>query len=157
MKQILILFFLLAAAFAVDLTPVRLDEAESDTIAVTVSGAVGEPGEIRLPLYATVQDALDLAEPLENADLSVFNPQTILADRDVLHVPEAVSEEKRRISINTATAEELDALPGIGPSTAEKIVSYRSENGLFQSLEELMEVSGIGPSKFEKLKDGITL
>ena len=59
------------------------------------------------------------------------------------------------ININTATAEELDSLPGIGPSTAAAIVEDRERNGPFASPEDLMRVSGIGEGKFSKLKDQI--
>lgn len=157
MKQILILFFLLLAALSVDLQPLHLQDAVQDSICVTVSGEVNHPGEIRLPLYATVSDALEIADPKETADLSAVNPQTILEDRDVISVPPVKEEEAKRISINTGSLEELDSLPGIGPSTAQKIIDHRNANGLFQNIEELMDVSGIGPSKFEKLKDLIAL
>lgn len=61
------------------------------------------------------------------------------------------------ININTATADELTALEGIGEKTAENIVEYRENNNGFLSIEELMEVSGIGEAKFEKIKDKITV
>lgn len=62
-----------------------------------------------------------------------------------------------KVNINTATADELDALPGIGPSTAAKIVAHREENGPFTSIEDLMKVPGIGQAKFDQLKDHITI
>ena len=62
-----------------------------------------------------------------------------------------------KININTATEEELDTLPGIGPSTATKILDYRKEKGKFKTIEEIKEVSGIGESKYEKIKDRITV
>ncbi len=61
------------------------------------------------------------------------------------------------MNINTATKEELDTLPGIGESTANKIINYREENGKFKSIEEIKEVSGIGDSKFEQIKDLIEI
>lgn len=57
------------------------------------------------------------------------------------------------IDLNTATAEQLDLLPGVGPSTAAAILAYRSEQGRFRSVDELQEVRGIGPAKFEALVD----
>lgn len=62
-----------------------------------------------------------------------------------------------KININTATEEELDTLPGIGPSTAAKILDYRKEKGKFKTIEEIKEVSGIGENKYEKIKDRITV
>lgn len=61
------------------------------------------------------------------------------------------------IDINSATAEELTVLPGIGQSLAEAIVAYRAENGAFKSLEQLMEVSGIGEGRFAAIEDKICL
>jgi competence protein ComEA len=58
-----------------------------------------------------------------------------------------------KVNLNTATAAELDALPGIGPATAAKIVADRTANGPFRSVDDLMRVSGIGPAKFDALKD----
>lgn len=61
------------------------------------------------------------------------------------------------ININTASAEELDTLPGIGPSIAQRIVEYRTQNGPFATIDEIINVSGIGPATFEKIKDLITV
>lgn len=62
-----------------------------------------------------------------------------------------------KVNINTATQEELDTLPGIGPSIASKIIDYREQNGKFNRIEEIKEVSGIGDAKYEKIKDSITI
>ena len=61
------------------------------------------------------------------------------------------------ININTADEKELDSLPGVGPAKAQDIISYREENGGFQSIEDIKNVKGIGESSFEKLKDKITV
>ena len=63
----------------------------------------------------------------------------------------------KKVNINTATQEELDTLPGIGPSIAAKIIDYREQNGKFNSIEEIKEVSGIGEAKYEKIKASITI
>lgn len=63
----------------------------------------------------------------------------------------------KKVNINKATQEELDTLPGIGPSIASKIIDYREQNGKFNSIEEIKEVSGIGEAKYEKIKDSITI
>ena len=98
-------------------------------------------------------------------DLKPFDPQylqgdtmQILHDRDVLYIPEKKAENQEpRLSVNTADAEQLASLPGIGPAIAERIVCYRDENGLFQTLDDLMNVKGIGERLFENLKDRICL
>lgn len=157
MKQILILFLLLAAVFTIDLSPLSLDEIRQEEIRVTVSGAVEHEGTLTLQRYATVQDALDMAVPDESADLSALNPLMILNDQDVLVIPEIQENSVMTVSINTGTLEQLDSLPGVGPSTAQSIIDYRNANGLFQSVEEIMNVKGIGEAKFEKMKEYITL
>jgi len=63
----------------------------------------------------------------------------------------------KKVNINKASQEELDSLPGIGPSTADKILEYRKQNGNFKSIEDIKEVSGIGESKFEKIRNMITV
>ena len=63
----------------------------------------------------------------------------------------------KKVNINTASQEELDSLPGIGPSIAAKIIDYREQNGKFNSIEEIKEVSGIGDAKYDKIKDSITV
>ena len=123
----------------------------------------------------------------ENADIKNINLATILEDGMKVHIPtveetkannqnENNSENsietqedtqtkiitsntktQGKININTATEEELDTLPGIGPSTANKIIDYRKENGKFKSVEEIKEVSGIGDAKYEKIKKLITI
>ena len=60
---------------------------------------------------------------------------------------------EKEININTATQTELETLPGIGPSTSSKIISYRKENGKFKTIEDIKEVSGIGDAKYENIKD----
>lgn len=67
------------------------------------------------------------------------------------------TSNQTKININTATEQELDTLPGIGPSTATKILDYRKEKGKFKTIEEIKEVSGIGENKYEKIKDRITV
>lgn len=62
-----------------------------------------------------------------------------------------------KVNINTADADALDTLPGIGPTIAQRIITYREENGNFTSIEEIKNVSGIGDSKYEEIKDSITI
>ena len=61
------------------------------------------------------------------------------------------------INLNTATSAELEQLPGIGPSIAQKVIDYRQTNGPFTAIEEIQNVSGIGPAKFEQIKDQVVV
>ncbi len=70
---------------------------------------------------------------------------------------ETENTKNAKININTATQTQLETLPGIGPSTAIKIITYRKEKGKFKAIEDIKEVSGIGDSKFEKIKDYIMI
>ena len=158
MKRLILVVLLFLAAGLIDLKPINLEEAQSKNIKVFVEGAVQNPGYVRLEKYACEQDALNQAVPLANADLSGINPMTILKDKDYIKIPVKKAEsEAVKVSINHGTIEELSTLRGIGEGTAEKIIAYRNEKGLFQSLEDLKQVHGIGDAKFEKLKDQITL
>lgn len=69
----------------------------------------------------------------------------------------AIEAVRWQVNINTATAEELTALPGVGEALAERIIAYREEHGRFRAAEELLEVKGIGESKFAEMKDWIIL
>ena len=68
-----------------------------------------------------------------------------------------VPAQKAKVNLNTATEQELDSLPGIGPATAAKIIAYRDENGPFRRVEDLLEVSGIGEKKLQNLRDLVTV
>lgn len=157
-KQILIFFLLLVCALWVDLNPIKVKSDTTEMIHVSITGAVNNETTIEIPLYSTIQTALEEVEVKDNADLSVLNMNTILKDGDVITVPYVKTEEEtERISINTANLDELCTLSGIGESTAQRIIDYRNSNGSFQSIEELTNVKGIGEKKFEKIKDDITL
>lgn len=155
MKLLPVFFLLLMLAGLAMFEPVSLQDEKNDHISVTVGGAVEEEKILSLERYATVEDLFREVELKENADAETLNPRTVLKDGDCIIIPE--KKEEARISINTASAEELIRLPGIGPATAEKIIRYREENGLFQTLEDLKNVKGIGPVKFARLQDLITL
>jgi len=158
MKPLLIFLLLAVCSFWIDLKPIRLEDFRTEEINVTVRGAVKEQGEISLPLYASIQDALEKTGVSDQADLSGINPQQILRDHDVLTVPFLPDNTAApKVLLNSADAAALATLPGIGPSTADRIIQYRRDNGLFQSTEDLMNVSGIGPAKFARIKDLIGL
>ena len=158
MKQLLLFALLLFLTLAVDLKPFDLQALQTDIIHVYVQGEVEQEGVLELSRYATVEEALAHMVLNDQADCSMLNPLQILHDRDVIYIPRKKAEtEERRISLNTASTEQLSTLPGIGPAMAERIISFRTENGLFQTLEDLQKVKGIGPRLFEKLKDRICL
>lgn len=145
------------------------------TVVVHVVGAVMHPGVYDLPGGSRVVDAVEAAGgALGNAALSSLNLARVLADGEQVYVctaeevvaggapsvPSGASAgsggASALVDLNTATAEELDALPGVGPSTAAKIVSDREANGPFATPEDLMRVPGIGAKKFDALKDLVT-
>jgi competence protein ComEA len=133
-------------------------------LVVDVAGAVRRPGIYRLATGTRVDDAVAAAGgATAHADVTAVNLAAPLADGEQVVVPArgtagAVGggSGSTVVDLNSATAEQLDALPGIGPSTAAKIVAYRQEHGAFHSLAELDAVSGIGPSKLAELKGLVT-
>ena len=151
--------------------------AEPSEIIVSVIGEVAEPGLQTLEPGARVADALDAAQPLPGADTIALNHAQRLSDGQQLHIlpsgaapPPAPGEPapaganpggsgsgSSGVSLNSATAEELTELKGVGEVTAQAIVAYREEHGGFQDIEELLEVSGIGPAKLAQLKDQVQL
>jgi competence protein ComEA len=140
------------------------------TINVYVSGAVNKPDVYTLPLNSIAKDAITAAGgATADADLDRINLATKLADQMQVYVPyqgeaapsapngSAPNAPTEKININTATVEELDKLPGIGPSIAKAIVDYRTKNGPFKKIEDINDVKGIGDALFEKIKDQITV
>ncbi|MDM8299770.1 helix-hairpin-helix domain-containing protein [Collinsella tanakaei] len=137
---------------------------QASSVVVDVSGAVRNPTVATLPKGSRVYEAIEAAGGLaDDADLSALNRAAVLEDGEKVYVPTASqepeggsgepssSQEPALVNINLADVDELDALPGIGPATAQAIVDDRAANGRFASAEDLMRVSGIGEKKFEKL------
>jgi len=130
---------------------------------VYVVGEVHEPEKlVTLPHGSRVQDAIEAAGgATENADLARVNLGQVLNDGDLVYVPPREGEPVETptpnrpplVHLNTATAQELETLPGIGPALAEAIVAYREEHGPFASVEALDDVPGIGPAKLEAIRD----
>ncbi|MBI4456579.1 MAG: helix-hairpin-helix domain-containing protein [Acidobacteria bacterium] len=89
--------------------------------------------------------------------IAVVLSLTVAAAIPALHAQKAPASGTAKISINTAGADQLAILPGVGPATAQRIVEFRAKNGPFKRLEDLMGVKGMGEKKFLKLKDQISL
>lgn len=132
-----------------------LSLTHSNTKAVEVKGAVLQPGVYELPWDATVAEAIQAARGIHcEADLSAVNQTRNLESGEVLVIPE--KQEEVCISINTASAEQLDALPGIGMKMAERIIAERTKNPFTQP-EDIKRVKGIGDKMYEKMADQICL
>ncbi|SDL55291.1 competence protein ComEA [Glycomyces sambucus] len=144
-------------------------EASPELIVVSVAGAVNRPGIVELETGARVADAIEAAGGLaEGADPGYLNLARVVADGDLVAVPDAAasgvpppgaegSSGGGLVNVNVAGVQELDALNGIGPVLAERIIEYRESNGSFQSVDELSEVSGIGSALLEQLREQVTL
>jgi competence protein ComEA len=134
-------------------------------VSVYVTGAVANPEQIYvLPRGSRVQDALDAAGGIVGeADMQRVNLAAILRDGDQVHVPLAgqvggiaTPNNAGIVYINSATVEELDTLPGVGPELAERIIQYREVNGPFASLDDLDAVEGIGPALLTEIAEMVS-
>lgn len=124
---------------------------------VSISGAVANPGKYTVYKGANLGYLVTLAGGFsDNADESTYNLSAILNDGNTYYIG-SISNEFSKVSINNATVALLDTLPGIGMVLAKRIVSYRSQEGEFKSLEEITKVTGIGESLFHQIKDLICL
>lgn len=131
-------------------------------VVVDVVGEVRKPGLLHLPAGTRIADAVAAAGGMTpKADDAVVNLAAPLADGEQVVVPArgagvpgagSGAAATAPVDLNSATAEQLDGLPGVGPATAAKIIAFRLEHGPFHSVEELDAVPGIGPARIEQLK-----
>jgi competence protein ComEA len=134
-------------------------------VVVDVVGAVRRAGLYRLPQGSRIADAVARAGgATRKADLALVNLAAPVADGTQIVVPartppaagggsSAPSAPTGPVHLNTATLEDLDALPGVGPVTAQKILDYRQQHGAFASVDELDAIPGIGPKRLDQLRD----
>lgn len=154
----------------------NLEQLENNSIVVYICGAVKESQVVTLKENSRVCDAIDAVGGLtDEADLTNINLAYILEDGEKIYIPKkgeeiqgesstssytnssSSSSKNNKININKATQTELETIPGIGPSTALKILEYREKNGKFSKIEDIKNVSGIGDAKYEQMKDYITV
>lgn len=159
-------------------------ETEKTKIVLHITGAVKQEGIVRIEEGARIIDVVEAAGGLqENADLKNVNLAYIVEDGQKIYIPyisegdSDVTEEipfvsigageniitdvdtssNLKVNINKATQADLQLLPGIGESTAAKIIEHREKNGKFNSTEDIKNVSGIGDAKYENIKDYISI
>lgn len=160
-----------------DASPVASSTVAAQKVLVHVAGKVKKPGVVRLDADSRVEDAINAAGGvLANTDVSALNLARKVNDGEQILVGVEGADSSangetgetadgggktsggnRKISINQATKEQLEKLPGVGESLAERIIAYRKEQGKFQSVEDLKNVSGIGEKKYAALADMISL
>ncbi|WP_328522373.1 ComEA family DNA-binding protein [Kribbella sp. NBC_00359] len=144
-------------------------------VVVDVAGKVRRPGLVHAPTGSRVADVLTLAGgPLPGVDLTTLNLARQVTDGEQIIVgqpappppttaPGATTSSaptappNSPVNLNTATLDQLDALPGVGPVLAQRILDYRTQNGPFTTIDQLQEVPGVGPKKFESLKPHVRI
>lgn len=157
-------------------------EAQPETVCVYVCGEVNSPGVYELPAGSRIYEVIEKAQGMtENAAVSYLNQAEVLVDGARIYIPNVQEEASQngawqeesdmnggaaggssdsshgKININKATKEELMTLTGIGESKAEDIITYRKENGPFQSIEDMKQIRGIKDGVLNKIKDEITV
>ena len=156
---------------------IKIENTNKKTITVFISGEVKNPGVVAIDAEKRLSDAVnELGGTTENADLNKVNLAMKLKDESHYIIPKIgdnseshnketfenniendLNNKNNLININAASIQELDALPGVGEATANKIVNYREEKGKFNSIEEIKNVNGIGDKKYEELKTLISI
>ncbi|MGC4854522.1 helix-hairpin-helix domain-containing protein [Micromonospora sp. DT4] len=159
---------------ATEATPVAEGQGSasaSGELVVAVAGKVRRPGLVRVPAGARLADALrEAGGPLPGVDVTLLNPARKVTDGELIVVgvtpppapgaaaaPTAAGAPGGLVNLNTATLAQLDALPGVGPVLAQRILAYRDQHGGFTAVGDLRQVDGIGDARYEQLKDLVTV
>ncbi|MEU0080973.1 ComEA family DNA-binding protein [Micromonospora tulbaghiae] len=148
----------------------------SGQVVVALAGKVRRPGLVRLPTGARVADAIEAAGgALPGVDVALLNPARKVTDGELILVgvtappgqtgpaaagggaPGGSAATAGPVNLNTATLAQLDALPGVGPVLAQRILDHRDRNGGFRSVSDLRQVDGIGDARYEQLKELVTV
>lgn len=142
-------------------TPASAADPTRSTISVHVSGAVRHPGIVQIDADARLADVvLAAGGATTSADLALVNLAAPVRDGEHVTIPTVSADgepqpQDTAFDLNSATASELEMLPGVGPVLAARIVSHRDERGPFLSIEDLLDVPGIGESKLATIRDFI--
>jgi competence protein ComEA len=155
-----------------DHTSATTTTTEASTVVAHAAGAVVHPGVYELHAGSRVTDLIDAAGgPTPDADVDRLNLAAPIVDGERVYVPRvgevvaatdaavsgASGEASGPLDLNTATLEQLDALPGVGPTTAKAIIDERERRGGFRSVDDLLDVRGIGPAKLDAIRDLVTV
>jgi competence protein ComEA len=144
---------------------VSVSGAPSALLVVDVAGAVRRPGLVRLPLGSRVADAIAAAGGVRpgattaglNLARKVLDGEQVLVGAPAPAAGASAAASGARLDLNTATADQLDTLPGVGPVLADRIVEWRTAHGPFTSVDQLREVSGIGARKLDSIRELLTV
>ncbi|MEU7803831.1 ComEA family DNA-binding protein [Micromonospora arborensis] len=145
--------------------------SSSGELVVAVAGKVRKPGLVRLPAGSRLADAVQAAGgPLPGVDVALLNPARKVTDGELIVVGitppppvaggppgGAAAPAAGPLNLNTATLAQLDALPGVGPVLAQRILDHRDQHGGFKAVGDLRQVDGIGDARYEQLKDLVTV
>ncbi len=159
-------------------TDTQQEQASTEKNVVHITGCVRNTGIVEVDKGARIADVIEVAGGVtEEADISKVNLAYIVKDAQKIYIPSIYDKEEieyitfnngdniiikdssegvsEMVNLNTATQAELEKLPGIGPSTALKIINYREKNGKFKTIENIKQVPGIGDAKFNNIKEMI--
>lgn len=147
------------------------DKAPTPELIIDVVGTVRRPGIVTLPKGSRVYEAIEAAGGLKGkVDTTTLNLARELTDGEQVIVgiepvegfdpaasPAGAGPAQAKVNLNSATAEQLDALPGVGPVTAQSILNWRQDNGRFSTVDDLLDVKGIGEATLAELRDLVTV